>query len=81
MTGFRPMTQEQWNKEREESHVFEVKMLKRIKGSNVAAGKKAYASKQHDGIYLSANGRVGEINGLGKIFETNAIEGIDFVRS
>lgn len=60
--------------------VFEVKMLVRIRGSNVAPGGKAYASKIPNGqVYLSKEG-TGGTKIIGQVFETNAIEGTHFER-
>jgi hypothetical protein len=68
------------NADRDLMLVFEVKMLKRIKGSGVAPGQKAYASKMPNGnIYLAKYGHIGTTH-LDSVFTTGAVEGVDFVR-
>jgi hypothetical protein len=70
------ISREEWNKL---FKIFKVKMLVRIKGSGVGAGKIAYGSTRPNGrIYLSATANE-DLTAMGKVFSTDAIEGIDFI--
>jgi hypothetical protein len=61
--------------------VFEVKTLRKFKYSTIKKGSVAFASLMpNNRIYLSESGIVGSPPHLGQVFETNAIENVDFVR-
>jgi hypothetical protein len=60
--------------------VFEAKLLRNIPGSGVKVGGIIYASLMPDNYYyLSKSGTVGS-RILGRVFETEAVENVDFVR-
>ncbi len=60
--------------------VFEAKLLRKIPGSGVKVGGIIYASLMPDNYYyLSKSGTVGS-RILGRVFETEAVENVDFVR-
>lgn len=60
--------------------VFEAKSLRSFNGEGVKAGTTIYASLMPDNYYyLSKTGIVGSRT-LGEVFETNAVENVDFVR-
>jgi hypothetical protein len=68
------------NADRDLMNVFEVKMLRRIKGSGVGVGQKAFGSKMPTGkIYLAKHGHLGTPH-MDSVFTTDAIEGVDFER-
>lgn len=69
-----------YNTDKDLFQVFEVKMLVRIRGSNVDPGGQAYAFKVPNGQpYLSKEGTPGT-KIMGRCFATNAVEGFDFER-
>ena len=60
--------------------VFEAKALRKFKGSGVNPGDTIYGSLMPNShYYLSKSGVVGSRN-QSEVFESNAIENIDFVR-
>lgn len=60
--------------------VFEAKALRKFKGENVKSGDTIYGSLMpNNHYYLSKSGVVGSRN-QGEVFETNAVENVDFVR-
>lgn len=60
--------------------VFEAKTLRKFKGEDVKSGDVIYgALMPNNHYYLSKYGVVGSRN-IGEVFETDAVENIDFVR-
>jgi hypothetical protein len=60
--------------------VFEAKALRQFKGEGVRAGNTIYVSQMPNGqFYLSKSGTVGT-HIQGRVFETEAVENVDFVR-
>jgi hypothetical protein len=60
--------------------VFKAKLLKKIPGSGVKVGGTIYGSLMpNNDYYLSKSGTVGS-RILGRVFKTDAVENVDFVR-
>ena len=58
--------------------IFEARALRKFRGEGIKPGDTVYASLMpNNRYYLSKSGVVGSLN-QGEVFETNAVENVDF---